>query len=224
MKKFFVIVLLAIGLPLAARAQGITTREFDPGDFTQNLRFEAGIYGNTGVNDVAGMFQLTYTRNFWGPFAWRGGLLAAGDGLGYDGYAGIPLSLSYCPGTMSFRDRLILAAEESIFDIIMDVITGDTDRIGEDILINLVAVLFRRTEFFAGVTPGWWYGPKADYNLGHPRFSTTLDAGMVLSIPIRRLSIDIMPTYHYSLGRNIVTEDGPMRHFFSIGFGLSWIF
>ena len=184
MKKILAIILLAVSLPLAAQAQNQTAKDFDPGAFTQNLRFEAGGYIGTGGDQVAGMLQMTYTRNFWGPLAWRGGLLAAGDGLGYDGYVGVPLSLSYCPGTIALKDRLIMAAENSIFDILF----------------------------------------KADFNFGHPRFSTTLDAGVVLSIPIRRLSIDILPTYHYSLGRNIVTEDGPMRHFFSVGVGLSWIF
>ena len=224
MKKILAIILLAVSLPLAAQAQNQTAKDFDPGAFTQNLRFEAGGYIGTGGDQVAGMLQMTYTRNFWGPLAWRGGLIAAGDGLGYDGYVGVPLSLSYCPGTIALKDRLIMAAENSIFDILFDVITGNTDRIGEDLLANLFLVLFARTELFVGVTPGWWFGEKADFNYGHPRFSTTLDAGVVLSIPIRRLSIDILPTYHYSLGRNIVTEDGPMRHFFSVGVGLSWIF
>ena len=220
MKKLIVLFLIAFSLPLAAQAQDIS----EPDYYTKNLRFEAGLYGGTGVDDFAGKLQLTRTNNFWGPFAYRTGILAMGNGLGYDGYVGVPLSLSYCPGTTSLRDRLIWAAEESIVDLIIDVITGNTDKIGEDIAANLIAVLFARTEFFVGVTPGYWLGEKASFNYGHPRFSLTADAGMVLSIPLGRLSFDITPTYHYSFGKNLVTDDGPQRHFFSVGLGLSWLF
>ncbi|MDT3366731.1 MAG: hypothetical protein LIQ26_05620 [Bacteroidota bacterium] len=220
MKKLIALFLIAFSLPLAAQAQDIS----EPDYYTKNLRFEAGLYGGTGVDDFAGKLQLTRTNNFWGPFAYRTGILAMGNGLGYDGYVGVPLSLSYCPGTTSLRDRLIWAAEESIVDLIIDVITGNTDKIGEDIAANLIAVLFARTEFFVGVTPGYWLGEKASFNYGHPRFSLTADAGMVLSIPLGRLSFDITPTYHYSFGKNLVTDDGPQRHFFSVGLGLSWLF
>ena len=221
MKKILVLFFLAFGLSFSAHAQD----NYDEGDvFIKNLRFEAGFYGGTGVDDFAGHLQLTRTYNFWGPFAYRTGVLAMGNGLGYQGYVGVPLSLSYCPGTTSLRDRLIWAAEESIVDLIIDVITGNTDKIGEDIAANLIAILFARTEFFVGVTPGYWIGEKASFNYGHPRLSLTADAGMVLSIPLGRLSFDITPTYHYSLGKNLVTDAGPQRHFFSIGLGLSWLF
>ena len=220
MKKILAITLLAVCLPLAVQAQNVTEEDY----FTKNIRAEAGIYAGPGGDNYAGMLQLTRTYNFWGPLAYRTGVLAMGSGLGYDGYVGVPLSLSYCPGTTSLRERLIWAAEESIVDIIIDVITGDTDRIGEDIAANLIYVLFARTEFFVGLTPGYWLGQKEFFNYGHPRFSMTADAGMVLSIPLGRLSFDITPTYHYSFGNNLVTEDGPQSHFFSVGIGLSWLF
>lgn len=225
MKKILALTLLALGLSLAAQAQDDSSALLEEdGFYTKNLRMEAGIYGGSGVDNYAGMLQLTRTYNFWGPLAYRTGVLAIGSGLAYDGYLGVPLSLSYCPGTTSLRDRLIWAAEESIVDIIIDVITGNTDKIGEDIAANLIAVLFARTEFFVGVTPGYWLGQKSDFNYGHPRFSLTADAGMVLSIPLGRLSFDITPTYHYSFGKNLVTGEGPQRHFFSLGLGLSWLF
>lgn len=227
MKKFFII-LLASGLSLSAQAQvqqySSSTPSVTEDYFTKNLRFEAGLYGGPNVDEFAWMLQMTRTYNFWGPLAVRSGLQVAGSGLGYEAYAGVPLSLSYCPGSIPLRDRLIWAAEESIIDIIIDVISGNTDKIGEDVLANLIAVLFARTEFFVGVTPGYWLGQKADFNYGHPRFSLTADAGMVLSIPLGRLSFDITPTYHYSIGKNLVTDDGPQRHFFSVGLGLSWLF
>ena len=225
MKKILALFLLAVSLSLAAQAQDDSSALLEEDSFyTKNLRIEAGIYGGSGVDNYAGMLQLTRTYNFWGPLAYRTGVLAIGDGLAYDGYLGVPLSLSYCPGTTSLRDRLIWAAEESIVDIIIDVITGDTDKIGQDIAANLIYVLFARTEFFVGVTPGYWLGQKSDFNYGHPRFSLTADAGMVLSIPLGRLSFDITPTYHYSFGKNLVTGEGPQRHFFSVGLGLSWLF
>lgn len=225
MKRLFLLV-LSIGLAITAQAQeneSVTLPDEIP--FTRNIRLEAGLYGGTKIDDYAGILQLTYTKNFWGPLAWRTGVLATGEGLGYQGYAGVPLSLSYCPGTMSLQDRLTWAAEASIIDLIVDCITGNTDQIGADLFGNLLFVLFSRTEFFVGVTPGYWIGRKADFNLGHPRFSLTADAGMVLSIPLGRLSFDITPTYHYSFGKNIVKEEeGPQRHFFSIGLGLGWLF
>lgn len=225
MKKAILFFFLVLSLPLAAQAQA-QKQPFDPSYFSQNLRFDAGVYVATGTGSAdAGMTQLTYTKAFWGPLAWRAGVLTAGDGLGFDGYAGMPLSLSYCPGTVSFGERLIYAAEASIFDVIMDAITGNTDRIGEDILANFIMVLFRRTEFYAGLTPGFYYGPRALDNPDGNRFSLTADAGVVLSIPIRRLSIDITPAYHYSITKNVWTDIGGLhRHFFSVSAGLSWLF
>ena len=91
------------------------------------------------------------------------------------------------------------------------------------VILNLFNIFLRRSEFFAGITPGYLLGPESHvpkvygmttssrpllmetgFQLNN-RFSLSADAGATLSIPLWRFSLDITPAIHY-LFTNNVTE------------------
>ena len=52
----------------------------------------------------------------------------------------------------------------------------------------------------------------------------SVDAGVVLSIPIRRVAINVSPGYHYLFTEELNRQRQPVRNHFSISFGLACLF
>ena len=96
-----------------------------------------------------------------------------------------------------------------------DVPAYKKQRMRNDVVANVLNIFLRRTEFFAGVTPGYMPGLEPDH-----RFSLAADAGMTLSIPLWRFSLDMTPAAHYLVTKNF----GETRWLFSLSGGLSFLF
>jgi len=204
-----IIASLLLFIPLALGAQ------------VADIRVDYGRYASTGIDEYEVPFvQVSYSRLFWKRFAYKAGVQAAFGAPDFGIHAGLPFGVAFKPWTDSVADRLMDATVFSISDVVADGYYGRTDKIVDDILLNFLSVLFRRSEYFVGVTPGVFFGSGAPEN----RFSCTVDAGFVLGIPLWRVSLNVTPTYHYSLTPNLVQNDVPSRSFFSLTLGAGYMF
>jgi hypothetical protein len=221
-KRLFLII-AAMLIAASSYAQKV---KFNPANARGNVRADVGAMFATDNDWDAAMFQFTYSKLFWNQFAWRTGVQFTSETPGFEQSFGIPVGISYCPGIVPLGASLIAAAEWSVIDIVRDGLEGRTDEIGSDILANFLIALFRRIEYHAGLTPIWYGGEYFDPALqSSSRFGLTADVGIVLSIPIRHITFNISPTYHYSLTKNYFDEYGsPVRHVMSVGLGLGYLF
>jgi len=213
--------LLAGAVP--ARAQV----KFNADYSLQDIRADYGLYASIKGNGMnSSCYQFTYTRRFWRHFTWKAGALAVPNPGGFRFLAGAPLALSYRTGTVSYEDAAAYALGASVSDAVYESIWGDPDNIFGDILFNLFTALFRRSEFFIGVTPGYYFGRELPTDLyqTYGRFSVTGDLGMVLTIPIWRFSLNFTPTYHYSFTHNYDYDNAPLRHILSLQAGIGFLF
>jgi hypothetical protein len=109
-------------------------------------------------------------------------------------------------------------------DVVWDGITGQgSDQMARDVVANFLFIVFRRFEGFVGVTPGYVFGNhstpgttlygasdgeqtvSAIYEEGirlNRRFTLTADAGLTLSVPLWRFSLDVTPAFHYLITNN----------------------
>jgi hypothetical protein len=134
-------------------------------------------------------------------------------------YVGLPLSAAYRFYTSPFDGRLRRAIDKTMNDLSWDD-GGDPPeyekrRMSGSVVANMFNVFLRRTEFFAGLTPGFLTGLEPNH-----RFSLAADAGITLSIPVGRFSLDFTPATYYLFTKNY----GEHRWLFSISGGLSILF
>jgi hypothetical protein len=190
---------------------------FDP-DLARNaIRAEYGALVPFGTmpNNSAGFFSLSYTHRSAGHWGWRGGLQYAPIGTPTKDYVGLPLAVVYRASASTFNSR-----QQEYWDD-----DFGRDRMKKDIFADVLSAFFRRTEIFAGVTPGYLLGDESNRKSVHGvawsddgrsiwteaglqldnRFSLSADAGVTFSIPIWRLSLDITPAFH-GLLTNSVSE------------------
>ena len=220
------LVFLLVGAT-SAQAQEVKKEKFNPNYSIQDVSAELGVLSSVDDGRMDTIFlQMTYSRLFWRHFAFRTGIMAAPEPGGFEYLAGIPLGISYKTGTVSFEDAASYALTGAISDAVWDGLFGHSDQIGGDILVNLLFMLFRRWEFYIGVTPGYYLGAPSK-NEGvetYDRFSLWGDAGAILSIPIWRLSLNLSPTFHYSFMDNYTINGVPTRSIVSFSAGISWLF
>lgn len=218
MRPFFCI-LVCVLLPLAGQAQ--VKSRFNPDFSTQDIRLEVGslIAPNGGTGD-AYLLKGFYTTQFWKQLACRlGGQLSVGD-LG--GGIGFPCGVAFRPGVVSWEQSLISAAEMAIFDSVRLGYRGAPEAIGHNVFMRFLLSLFRRSEYHVGLTPAVFLDQDLDMDVpSKVHFLLTADTGIVLSIPIWRLCLNVSPTYHFAL---INTGTDPARHLFSITGGVSYLF
>lgn len=218
MKKSILILfvtVLSLSAALPSRAQQIV--RFNPDYALSEVRADYGLYTPMSVNGRgAKYFGIDYSRRFFGHLAWEAGAQYRLSAVGFQSHIGFPLSIAYKTGTVSFDQAVAYGAGAVVSDIIW----------GRDILSSIIHALFRRSEFFIGITPGLYTGEKtiSDDIETNGRFSLTGDFGMVLSIPLWRVSINVKPTFHYSFINNIDVNAVPQRWWFSISAGLGFLF
>lgn len=201
--------------------------DFDPDYAWNTIRAEYGalIPAGTVSNKSLGLMSLSYTRRYSGRWGWRTGVQYASLDAPVDYYIGLPLSAVYRFRTKSFDGR-VQRALDHIGDDLSWNYGGDPpdyekQRMRHSVVDNLFNIFLRRSEFFAGITPGYLLGERAcipsiygmttsdgpiwmetGFQLDN-RFSFTVDAGATLSIPLWRFSLDISPTVHYLFTNNI---------------------
>ena len=213
MKRLLIIsasIFLAV-FPLAAQRKAGS----DP-DFTKNsIRAEYGALIPVGTvsNSGSGLMSLSYTRRFSGPWGWRTGVQYAPVDTDVHDYAGLPLAVVFGP----FANSLDKTPRNN---------TGDYEpypgRFKRETVTGILSLFLRRTEVFAGITPGYLFGDATGRSRGRAgitssagqtqwmetsiqlgnRFSLSADAGVTLSIPLGRISLDITPAAHCLLTDN----------------------
>ena len=174
-------------------------------------------------------FGLTYEKFYINGLGIRTGLQYTPYTAKLDHTFGVPLAVAYR------RDKKGSLAERA---------SGST-------LANILLSLNKGTEIFAGITPGYVAAKKSGLHVstdgnfkterytenGSPLF-LSLDAGMVYSYPIGRVSLNVNPAFHYVLTDTYKvhtvttdlidgttdTKDRVIRWLFSICGGLSFSF
>lgn len=222
MKKRHIPLILLTGflfltIPMKAQKPG-----FNPDLSWNTIRAEYGALIPLGPvpKSSTGVFSLSYTRRYSGHWGWRGGVQYAPFDAYAENYMGLPLAVVFRSSTNSFDGRLQRAFDDSLEDASRNasVYRGDAygkDRTEKDIVANMLSVFLRRTEIFAGITPGYLWGEES-------RFSLTADAGITLSIPLWRFSLDFTPAFHYLFTDSI--GEHPTPWLFSVSGGLSFLF
>lgn len=220
----FLTVLLAAATLSSAQQQ---TR-FNP-DLTWNT-LRAG-YGvripmNSDLAPDGKAYSLSYIRRFAKHWGWRTGFEYQTENMGATNGVGLPTALVFRTNTYGFRDGVRNAVVNSAADLAWDSAMGySADQMRNDVFANILFILFRRAEFFVGVTPGYLLGdePTSDsvYVVSdgarttpyiqtielNRRFSLSADAGCTFSIPLWRFSLDITPAFHY-----LITDNFSERH------------
>lgn len=228
MKRLIAFVLFALGVCVfSMQAQEEQKVKFNPYYSIQDINVEyGGIASFNGGAMDSNYMQITYSRLFWDHFAFRAGAMAINNPGGFQWLAGVPVGISYRPGTVSFKDALAYSLQETVFDTVWYGLSGQSDLIGHDLLANLLLLLFRRMDFFVGITPGVYLGERSqDANVStYGRFSLFGDAGAVFSIPIWRLTLNLSPAFHYSFLNNVELDGNPTRIMMSVSGGISYLF
>lgn len=227
MKILPVIAALLVTGALTLHAQNETKPKFNPNYAMQSLSAEYGAIASFNGGAMDSQFiQLTYTHKFWKRFSFRGGAMAVPGPGGFQFFAGAPLGVSFSTGTATFEEAAAYALQESIFDVVISASWGNYGSLSHNLLENLLFLLFRRLDFFVGVTPGYYFGEPVNASnvTTYGRFSLWADAGMSLCIPIWRFTLNFSPVFHYAFINNCDMDNLPTRTMMSISGGISYLF
>ena len=198
---------------------------FNPDLAWNTLRAECGVLipVNSSVADYSLQYSLSFTKRIFGHWGWRAGATYAHEYTSVRDYVGAPMAAVYRFNTAGFDGRVRDAAVASADKVAWDGMMGyGSDKMARDVLSNFLFVLFRSTEAFVGVTPGYVFGngsidrettvyyagsgTRAEtYDVGiqlNRRFTLSADAGITFSIPIRHISLNFTPAFHYLLTNN----------------------
>lgn len=212
---------IALVLMMVSPAAAQEKPEFDPDDAWNTIRAEYGALVPVGPypNKSFGLVSLSYSRRYSGRWGWRTGMQYARLDAPVEKYVGLPLSAVYRFSTSPFDGRLRRAIDKSLDDLSWndggDPPEHEKRRMSDSVVADIFNVFLRRTEFFAGLTPGLLTGLEPNH-----RFSLAADAGITLSIPLGRFSLDITPATYYLFTKNC----GEHRWLFSVSGGLSILF
>lgn len=228
LKTLLLPILLLLAAAVDGQSQEIKPYRFNPDYSFRDIRAGYGTWkmldGNRG--DMP-LFEMHYTSLFWGNFAYRvGGQFSPGMS-GYNCFIGAPVAVVFRPGTRSLRESLEHAAGASIYGAARTgVYQGNLEGVGRSILATFIAALFRRTEYFVGLTPAYLGIDRNEVtDLPRSSFMLTADAGIVFSIPIWRICLNISPTYHFAFTRNFYFDENRAgRNCFSFTGGLTYLF
>lgn len=221
MKNAFLFTTLLLLTLLPASAQ--RKEPFNP-DITWNtVRTAFGVRIPMG-SDLAPdgeAFSLSYTRRFANHWGWRTGFEFMPENTSVSNGFGLPVSIVYRTSTVGFKQGVKTALVDSAADVVWDGVMGyGAEQMKRDVVANFLFILFRRAEFFAGLTPGYLFGESSFAGKVYGatdgtqttaclqtiqlnrRLSLSADAGATLSIPIWRFSLDITPAFHYLVTNN----------------------
>ena len=215
MKRILVLVLLlAASLPVLAQKQ-----PFYPEDALREFQIEAGA---SKIN--AAFLQVNYTQLFYKRLAWRAGGQFVLNPDGYEYMLGVPLAIMYRSETATTGQAL-----DNALTVSYDpdpYYYYERDNLAGSILLSALAFLIRRIDVYAGITPGYYLGPAdvAPELRPYGRFFLSADAGLSLSIPIWRFTLSATPLLHYALLGVRSPNEGYNHLYFSMSFGLGYLF
>ena len=188
---------------------------------TQDIQFTAGVripidkYGGSASGEI---MSLTYGRNLGKGFGARGGVQWMFENMDIEDYLGIPLSVSWSSGRRTFKQSLESGLENALYSSYHDKYYYNSDPDNGTVIGSFFTGLFNRFEFFAGLTPGYIFGPKETshgesssggsgmttehYSYIKNRLCLTADAGLGLSLNVWRFKLSIIPSFHYYITDN----------------------
>lgn len=220
MKRILVLVLLlAASLPVLAQKQ-----PFYPEDALREFQIEAGA---SKIN--AAFLQVNYTQLFYKRLAWRAGAQIAANSQGYEYLIGAPVAFvlrSEMATTDQAIDNAFTMAASPVYDP-YSYREVDLERsLAQSVAGAILGFLIRRIDVYAGVTPGYYLGPASVERELRPygRFFLSADAGLSLSIPIWRFTLSATPSLHYALLGVRSPNEGYNHLYFSMSFGLGYLF
>ena len=168
-----------------------------------------------------GFFSLGYTRRFANHWGWRTGFEYLPENTSVSDCVGLPVSIVYRTYTVGFKAGVQSALLNLAADVVWDGVMGyGAEEMKRDVVANFLFILFRRAEFFAGLTPGYIFGESSFPGSVHGatdgtqataylktiqlnrRLSLSANAGATFSIPIWRFSLDLTPAFHYLVTNN----------------------
>ena len=205
----------------ASRAQERV--RFNPDYAIHDIRLEYGFLTSLSNHAPAPSYwQLTSSRLFWHRLAWQRAIMYVPKANGYEQFIGLPTGLAFRSATVPFRESMADAVDDLLFDASWDLFWGDSGFFIWDIIMAFV----RRAEPYIGLTPGYYVGERSLSSDFTPlrRFSLTADAGVVMSIPIWRFSLNITPTFHYAFINNYRYEGKATRWLLTISGGIGFMF
>ena len=224
MKKLFLIVALA-AVCLSARAQMFTADESTQ-DVVAYYGWTFPLTKEANEQQARQYVAINYTANFWRSLAFKVGLQGQ-ESSTYKAIAGLPVGIAYRPGVRSWDESIGRGVENAVANGLFEASAGQTQMMTDNLLWDLALIFFRRTEFYAGFTPGYCFGPYNPDSLMEEgsRFWLTGDVGVVFSIPIWHLTLNVPFAYHYSFFHNENDlVDRAHWHYLSLGIGLGWLF
>lgn len=222
----------------------------------QDIRFSAGVripIENTSATESEVM-TLTYGRYFYNGMGFRTGVQWMFENMDINDYLGLPLSVSWSSGRRTFKQTLEDGLENTLRNAYHNKYYYNQNPTVDNVVGSFFTGLFNRIEFFAGLTPGYIFGPNDDsprhgtyggvkgesYMYIKNRFSLTADAGLGLSFRIWRFELSAIPSVHYFItdnyrdmyitrytqagGTDVYTSDKAKSWQFSIQGGLSFTF
>lgn len=184
----------------------------------QDIRFTAGVripieHSRANSGEV---MSLTYGKYNDKGFGFHGGVQWMFENMDINDYLGLPLSVSWSSGRRTFKQTLEDGLENTLRNAYHNKYYYNQNPTVDNVVGSFFTGLFNRIEFFAGLTPGYIFGPNDDsprhgtyggvkgesYMYIKNRFSLTADAGFGLSFNIWRFKLSVLPSVHYFITDN----------------------
>lgn len=184
----------------------------------QDIRFTAGVripieHSRANSGEV---MSLTYGKYNDKGFGFHGGVQWMFENMDINDYLGLPLSVSWSSGRRTFKQTLEDGLENTLRNAYHNKYYYNQNPTADNVVGSFFTGLFNRIEFFAGLTPGYIFGPNDDsprhgtyggvkgesYMYIKNRFSLTADAGFGLSFNIWRFKLSVLPSVHYFITDN----------------------
>ena len=211
MKRLFVVLAVISLTGSVASAQKVHSDN-------QDIRFTAGVripieHSRANSGEV---MSLTYGKYNDKGFGFHGGVQWMFENMDINDYLGLPLSVSWSSGRRTFKQTLEDGLENTLRNAYHNKYYYNQNPTVDNVVGSFFTGLFNRIEFFAGLTPGYIFGPNDDsprhgtyggvkgesYMYIKNRFSLTADAGFGLSFNIWRFKLSVLPSVHYFITDN----------------------
>lgn len=244
MKKFIILILVSF-ITILAQAQKI-----NPESYTREL--SGGVGFSTPFSDSYGadaVYWMNYSHYLGRHTGIRVGAQYMPENMEVDGFVGFPVSLSLRTGMRQTSDAYVYGGLLAL-DLLDAFIWDDGNFFANALAVFLLSMV-NRAEFFVGLTPGYVYGDThlhqgyywdLDGNKYYETYGMrkngslycSADAGLNFSWRIWRFTLNMTPSVHYNVTGNyhrysaneatIHPQDAPVRWFFSMNFGLGYLF
>lgn len=127
----------------------------------QDIRFTAGVripieHSRANSGEV---MSLTYGKYNDKGFGFHGGVQWMFENMDINDYLGLPLSVSWSSGRRTFKQTLEDGLENTLRNAYHNKYYYNQNPTVDNVVGSFFTGLFNRIEFFAGLTPGYIFGP-----------------------------------------------------------------